>query len=310
MRRFNLHTIGLFALLLPCFLPGQIKVDLNPETIMIGDTASLNIIVTADISEQVILPQVSDSLNAFVEVNQTKIDTLRRGKGVNYIQNITLTSFEEGEFLVNSLPIKINGKIQQTPNFSLKVVVPKIDSLHQKIASIKPIMQEKISWWDKYKKYLKYIGIGLLVAAALALIVWWFLKELRRERYVSNPLLPPYEEAIENLKKLDAQNYIAQEKYTEYYTDLSFILRRYFARRFDFPALALLSSDLPDYLYQKEHLNKDEKEEMTIFLKDADLVKYAKNIPDETKHQPYRLWVEHIVESTRPIVEEEIEDHI
>lgn len=306
----KLWTYFLLGLLwlLPYPIAAQIQTELNPELILIGDTASLKITVTFDSRQEVILPQLGDSLNRYIEISNTKVDTLKIGHNANYIQTITLTGFEPGEFLVNALPIIIDGDTLLSKSMRLEiqdlVVEPNLDRMYP----LKPIVQVDISWWEKNRKYLIYWLAGLILTLIIIYLIYAYIKAGRKRKYVSKPLLPPYQEALQNLKKLDREDFIASKKYNEYYTDLSFILRRYFSRRFDFSALALLSDDLAHVMQEKEALTKAEAAELAEFLKDADLVKYARIIPSEEKHTFYRKWIENIINKTRPILEEDVEN--
>lgn len=301
---FSNVKILIFFLLLPYFPWAQIQTDLNPDVILIGDTASLKITVTFDTRQEVILPKLGDSLNRYIEISNQKIDTLQVGYNSNYIQTITLTSFEPGEFLVNALPVIIDGDTLLSKSLRLQVQNLQVEPNLDRMYPLKPIVQVEISWWERNKKYMIYWIAGLILALIIMYLIYAYLKAGKKKKYISKPLLPPYQEALENLKKLDQQNLIENSKYNEYYTDLSFILRRYFGRRFDFSALALLSEDLAVILLQKEILTRSESDILKDFLKDADLVKYARILPEEKKHAQYRNWVEEIIVKTRPVLEE------
>lgn len=307
---FGYGILFIFLCLLPYSGFAQIQAELYPEVILIGDTASLKITVTHDARQKIQLPQLGDSLNTYIEISNVKVDSMKRGNNVNHIQTITLTCFEPGEFLVNSLPIVISGDTLMTESKRLEVRNLDMEANIKNMYPIKPIIPQEITWWERNKKLVAYALGGILLALLLIALIWWLIKNAKKNKYVSKPLLPPYEEALENLRKLDEQKYLSQNQYNAYYTDLSFIVRRYFTRRFEFPAMALLSSDLPKVMYSKEILTQPESEEFLAFLNDADLAKYARTVPPAEKHSLYRKWVEDIIYKTRPILEEEIPEHI
>ncbi|MDO5656070.1 MAG: hypothetical protein Q4G27_08025 [Flavobacteriaceae bacterium] len=298
----------LFLLLNFSILNAQIQTKLDPQVILIGDSASLQITVNLNVDDLVDLPLPGDSLNNYIEITAVKTDTLFLGNELKIIRNFTLTGFEAGRFLINSLPVSINGKIYQSAALQLEIQDIQVGEDLTQMYPIKPIMTEEISLWEKYKKYVWYFALGLLLALLVLLLIWLYFKEKKKNKYISSPLLPPYEEAIANLKKLDEAGFIQQQKYYEFYSDLSQILRRYFTRRFDFPANALLSSDLPKFMYNKEFITDNERDELEIFLKETDLVKFARNIPDEEKHHQYRKWTEDLIYRTRPVFEENLAD--
>lgn len=300
----------IFFLLVFVNVYSQVETHLTSDNIMIGDTVGLQLEIKANRQYNVELPVIKDSLSKYVEVLAQKYDTISLGKDLIYRQNLTLTCFEPGEFLIKALPVKINGKTFLSATKELKVLDLKVDTSIKKMYPIKPILPEYLTWWDRNKKYLSYMVIGILIILVVLIIIWLYLREMKRKRYISSPLLPPYEEAIENLKKLDKKSYLESKDYYTFHTDLSFILRRYFSRRFDFPAQALLSSDLAKVMEDKDYITDFEARELISFLNDSDHIKYAKGEIKEEKHKQYRVWVEKIINKTRPIVEEEVKDHI
>ena len=307
-KKFKLRNFTIYFLLFAIYflnptLNAQIQTRLEPETILIGDTASLQITLTLDKNQTFEFPQIGDSLNSYIEVLDQKTDTLIVGNNANYIKNITITCFEPGQFLVNSLPIIIDGKMLQSSSLQLEVQDLEVEADLQKMFPIKDILPQEITWWEKNKKYVWYALGALLLAALIILIVWYVFREIKSKKYISKPLLPPFEEALDNLRKLDKEEYLKNEKYYEFYSDLSFILRRYFTRRFGFPANALLSQDLSEIMHSKEFINSKEKIELNEFLKDADLVKYGRVVPSQEKHGLYRDWVEDLIQHTRPILD-------
>lgn len=302
----------IYTIFLLLFMLGgeaQVQTQLNPEVVYIGDTASLQLLVTTDARQKVELPKLGDSLSKYIEILDKKYDTLQRGNNKTYVQKITLIGFSPGTYLVKSFPVKIDGKIYLSPSKKLQINIFPVDTGLQKMYPVKSILPENLTWWDRNQKYLWYMVIGAAIAMALLLIVWLFIKEMRKKKYHSSPLLPPYEEALQNLEKLDREDYIKGKKYNSFYTDLSFILRRYFSRRFEFHAQALLSADLPGYMEKKEWLTDKESKKLLLFLKDADQVKFAKKEIEENKHKYYREWVEKIINKTRPIIEDEGPDY-
>ncbi len=306
LRSFKTKDLIIYVFLfISCFSFSQVNLEtsLSPEIIYIGDTASLNIQLGVDSKEKVELPQLGDSLNSFIEINEVKIDSSRRGKNKMYAINLTLTSFEPGDFLVNSIPFTINGELYQTNSHQIKVKEVELNPDITQPYPIKPIMKEHVSWWEKNKKNILYIVLALLGVVLLILLLLYLFRKRKKNQYKSKPLLPPYEEALENLKKLDKKELLKKGNYSTYYTDLSYILRRYFSRRFNFPGMALLSSDLADYMEQKEILLPQEIQDLRKFLQDADMAKFANEHPNEQQTQTYRNWVENVIEKTKPLLE-------
>ena len=97
--------------------------------------------------------------------------------------------------------------------------------------------------------------------------------------------MPPYKQAKLALSKLDEQLYFENQKIKEYYSDLTFILRKYLNEKVYDQSLESTTEELVTRL----NLLKDSKDvlikKITIkniqqILKRADLVKFAKSKPD------------------------------
>ena len=115
-------------------------------------------------------------------------------------------------------------------------------------------------------------------------------------------------EATDDLKALDKKKYVSESELNEYYSKLSYILRRYIGRVYKFSSLEMLSEDLTKFLKENKHLDSTELKELKQFLYDSDLVKFAKILPQEKKHEFYRKWVGEFVEKIKPLnLEEEMD---
>ena len=98
-------------------------------------------------------------------------------------------------------------------------------------------------------------------------------------------LLPPYDRAKLALEKLDQTDYLQNEELKDYYSELTFIIRKYLDEKVYDRALESTTDELVDRLNllrdanQIELSNEDINNIKTI-LKRADLVKFAKSEPD------------------------------
>ncbi len=297
--------LSVLFLLFSVFSFGQIDTKIDTMHIKIGEPIHYSLIVLLDGKTTVRLPEVKDTISFHIEILDQKIDTLFEGEKKKLVQHLTLTSFDPGEFLIRSLPVVVGDDTLLSHSFQIKVDEVKIDSANLAGFPIKPIMEEEYTWKDYWDKYWIYFAIGALVFLALLIVAILFLRDKKRKDIIAKTPKTPYEEAKDALKNLDKKNYPAKGQINPYYSELSFVLRRYLGKVFHFSSLELLSDDLVNHFRKTTHLDKNQLDQLKEFLYESDLVKFAKAIPEEGRNEFYRKWVEDIVEKIKPL---ELED--
>ena len=283
----------------------QIDTKIDTAKIKIGEPIQYTLTVPLHANTHVNLPELQDTLSFHIEILDQKIDTVLDGEKKMLVQRLTLTSFDPGEFLIRSLPVVVNEDTLLSSSFQIKVAEVKIDSANLAGFPIKPIMEEEYTWIDYWDKYWLYFLIGALVFLALLIVAILFLRDKKRKDILAKTPKTPYDEAKDALKTLDKKNYLAKGQVNPYYSELSFVLRRYLGKVYHFSSLELLSDDLVDYFQKNTHLEKTEVDQLKEFLYESDLVKFAKAIPDETQNTRHRKWIEELVEKIKPF---ELED--
>ncbi|MGB6084115.1 hypothetical protein [Moheibacter sp.] len=297
--------MAVFYFLFSIFLSAQIETKIDTAHIKIGEPIQYSLTVPVPPNKQVILPDVQDTLSFHIEVLEQKIDTLLDGEKKKLVQHLILTSFDPGEFLIRSLPVVVDNDTLLSSSFQIKVDEVVIDSANLAGFPIKPIMEEEYTWKDYWDKYWIYFAVGALIFLILLIVAILFLRDKKRKDILAKTPKTPYDEAKVALKAIDKKNYLAKEQFNPYYSELSYVLRRYLGRVFHFSSLELLSDDLIDYFRKSTHLEKSEVDNLKQFLYDSDLAKYAKAVPEKEKHGFYRKWVEELIEKTKPL---ELED--
>ena len=120
-------------------------------------------------------------------------------------------------------------------------------------------------------------------------------------------MIPPFERAIKALKELEKRDPKIQEDYKRYYSELTDVVRRYIEEEVNIDALESTSDQLLLKLeLQKKH-GKLNLEETTIknlktVLKTADLVKFARAIPDTGAVKLDRKLLEDVVIETKEVL--------
>ena len=187
----------------------------------------------------------------------------------------------------------------------------KVDTTKQGLYDIKPYIEvEKSSsnWW----KPLLYILAALLLVAFLLYWFIWRKKPLTEEEEIA--LLPPYERAKLALKKLDESDYLQQSELKGYYSELTFIIRKYLDEKVYDRALESTTDELVSRLkLLKEgnqiELSQEDIRNIETILKRADLVKFAKSAPDvelaKIDRNTIDMEIDHVKEALPEPTEEE-----
>lgn len=284
---------------------GQINTKIDTAHIKIGEPIQYTLTVPLNSKDKIQLPQLKDTLSFHIEILDQKIDTILEGEKKKLVQHLSITSFDPGDFLIRSLPVVVNDDTLLSASFQIKVDDVVIDSANLGGFPIKPIMAEEYTWKDYWDKYWMYFVAGALILIALLIVAILFLRDKKRKDEKSYIVKTPYEEAIESLKNIDKKKYLEKGQIYPFYSDLSYTLRRYVGRVYNFSSLELLSDDLIEYFRKTTHLDKNDLDKLKEFLYDSDLVKFAKSEPDEHTHALYRKWAEDLIEKIKPL---ELED--
>ena len=152
------------------------------------------------------------------------------------------------------------------------------------IKDIKPSLDAP---W-KFEDFLPYL-IALAVIALLALASWYYrrLKKRREASYVPpQPIIPPWRVALAALHTIEDQRLWQQGRVKEFYSEVTGIIRRFLEDQYDLLALESTSDEILVQLKQVPEAQSS-LGEFRSFLTTADLVKFAKYLPDpeENEHE-------------------------
>jgi hypothetical protein len=241
--------------------------------------------VQAEKTDNIVFPEIKDTLSWHLEVLGIEKDTLiRRGKPV-YTNSITFSGYEEGTFTVPSQRILVNSKEYFTPRYKITVSSIPADSLKNPPYDIKPIITEPKIFRDYFEQYWLYMVMAAtILIVAIILAVLYYLERKKRKPGTHIKVGPDIL-AIKKLKKLEKSNYLDKGLSKKYYSEMISILKEYMEARWNFPATRFLSDDLIDYLEDKNWIDEKERHDLSIIFNAADLAKFAKSRPEisETK---------------------------
>lgn len=305
-----LTNISMSFLLLFPFFSGvsQVTMSIDTTLIRIGEEIKYTLEVQADTTDLVLFPE-GQSFSPLEVIESYKIDTNYIGARYKLIKKYGLTQFDSGAYYLPSQRVVINEKPFTTDSLRVVVRDVPVDTTKQKMFDIKPVIEVEEPPFD----FLKLL-MWLLPLIVLSGLVYYFLrrKKIKEER---QRLLPPYEEAMVALERLDASEFLKENKSKAYYSSLTEIVKRYLDREVDDKAMESTSDELIERLLLHKdsgHFNFDAEtiRKLDAILKRADLVKFAKMSLDEFQAQSDRSHIEAIINETKEALPEPSEEEL
>ncbi|UKM65706.2 BatD family protein [Flavobacteriaceae bacterium GSB9] len=296
-------------MLLSLFSFSQVKSAVDSTSIKIGEQITYHIQVETDSTTLVVFPE-GQTFSPLEMIESYDVDTLKNKAKVNLIKKYGLTQFDSGKYTIPKQKIIVGDKTFFTDSLQVEVRNIEIDTT-KGLYDIKPIMAVKkqgSNWW-------KYVLLTLLILGVLAFLLYWFIwrkKPLTEEEQIA--LLPPYDQAKLALKKLDESQYLEQENLKDYYSELTFIIRKYLDEKVYDRALESTTDELITRLKllkegNQVDLSQEDIKNLERILKRADLVKFAKSAPDielaKIDRDTIDVEIDHVKEALPEPTEEE-----
>lgn len=160
------------------------------------------------------------------------------------------------------------------------------------------------------RDYAIYSAMALII---LSLIVWYIVWYIRNKwqgkvrEIKPAPKLPPHEIAIKALDELRNRKLWQNGKHKLYYSTLTEILRLYIEGRWEVGALEMTTDEIITALREVD-IKHDSRSNLVAILRTADMVKFAKALPDAEENEQLFTYAYYFVENTKSVVAEHNED--
>lgn len=287
----------------------------EPDSIGIGDRFTYSIEVEKDLVQTVIFPNFAASAGEQFElIEDVPVDTLERdGRRLKLRKSFRLAAFQEGVQRILPQVMYADKNIIDTlygeDTLSLLVTTFEIDSTSHSIFDIKP--QKTLPFrFGEISGYLMWSLVALLVLAIGLYVAYRIMRHYGKslsDIFHPAPPMPPHEEAFRALERLYVLRLCQHDKHKLYYSTLTDILRRYIAARFEVGAMEMTSDEIIAAMREVE-LPKKAAMDMADVLRAADLVKFAKAIPESEENEASYQAVWDFVELTKPVEEQPTEE--
>lgn len=306
MKRFL--ATALLALGAPAFAQEvpTVTARVEPDSIGIGDRFDYVIDVEKDLVQVVEFPVFEPKDGKIELVKDLPVDTLERdGRRLKLRKRYRLAAFEEGRYNLGRAQVLYADKnivdtLSGGDSLRLEVTTFQIDSTSQSIYDIKG--QKTLPFrFAEIAGYVKWAVFALLVllAAAYALRRWLAARGKGfGDLFRPAPPLPPHVAAIRALEALHNQKLWQNNRHKQYYSGLTDILRTYIAGRWGVGAMEMTSDEIIAAMRGVELPDKASMD-LTAILRDADLVKFAKDTPGAEQNEADYLKAYYFVEETK-----------
>ena len=219
-----------------------------------------------------------------------QIDILKRGNvertadadsNVIVKQQLTLMTFDTGQIVLPSVGLKYAKSFDDpmrleafTDPVRLYATTMAVDTT----LAYKPIV-EPLAAPITMKEVFPWI-LAVLLAMLLGLGIWLFLRRRKTRvdedgNVIKGPVIPPYDKAVDELKRLREEKMWQSGKVKEYFSLLTDIAREYIEGQFGLNAVEMTTDDILDEI-KPLHFPKETYNKLKDTMEVADLVKFAK----------------------------------
>jgi len=256
--------------------------SIDSTNILLGDQVKLFLEIDHPKSIEVTFPNVPDTLIEFIEVlDRSAIDTFELDDETfqKQIQSFLITSFDSGSHRIPPFWFKINldGRLDSIPSngVTLNVYSMEIDTTRGP-TDIKYPYDAPVT----LKEVTPYI-LGVILIAAILFFIFYAIRRRKNNKPIfvipRKPKEPAHIIALRELDRIKQGKIWQQGKTKQYYSEVTETLRKYIEDRFEIPAMEQTSDEtIESFRRQKGLLKGKTYENLSLLLKLADLVKFAK----------------------------------
>ncbi len=273
--------------------------SVDSSNYLIGDYINYTLEVKIPKDIELIYPSITDSLNE-VEIIKEIEPILTKHDDHNSVRfHYIISYYDSAE--VNIPPIAIEFKasgdthtqvvLSNPVTFNVRTVAIATGA---DIEDVKPPLTIPIDW--------KLLLLGVLIGIIVLSTAYYFYKRYKKKKseipFEKEEIkIPAHIKALAELDNLEKEQLWQKGLVKDYHSNITGIVRKYFEERFELPALELTTSESMNELKKVRDAeiiyNTSNK-----FLKNADLVKFAKFIPLDSVNEEMMNQAREIVNKT------------
>lgn len=278
---------------------GSIEAEMTftQEIYQIGDQMILTIQIKTEDGYIVDLPEIT--LPEGVEIlEKSLLQKYKKRHVVIFTQRYYLTTWAPGEYVFEDLSVKYTTPTGEEQQLEIITPILLVESLLTEdavdIRGLKPLAEVPPN------SQLYYLIIFFVLVLGLLLYFWKIYR--RRSKKVVIEELPPlsaHKIAQQRLNWLENSDLLSTGKIAQYFTELSEIVREYIEHRFSVRAREMTTEEFLTKAIHKLILEEREQNLLQVFLMHADLVKYARHIPEAEQITKAFRTVSDFIEQTK-----------
>jgi hypothetical protein len=286
----------------------KVTAAFDSTRILIGDQVNF-IIKVEQPSDQILnIPEFRDTLIKNIEILKgPSTDSISIGQGrIRITEKYLVTSFDSGFYKIDPVYVEVKNSSGINRFYSdysrlevMKYKIAPADStakIYDIVAPYKaPLTFNEIMPWI----------IAVFLIAALIWIALIYYKRFRNRREEVEEIVnpdPAHIIAFRELERLKSDELWQNGHYKQYYTRLTEILRQYLENRYRVYSLELTTSETLNALLKTGFKKDDSFTKLKGVLTAADLVKFAKHVPDTNEMESHYLDSWNFVEVTKEIL--------
>ena len=267
----------------------------------VGDIFKLNLVAVADSSLSVAVPSAKDGFGEF-QVLSTTEPSIEDSNGYRlYKLSYEISAYKTGGLYLPSISIKAADSkgaeytaSTDSIRFEIQSVLPAITADSLLIKDIKPIFEFPIPAY--------YYVIIALVTITVAMLIYLYIRHRKKKSRLmgisEKPADPPWVAAAKMLDYLKNQRFLERGEFRQFFFALSEIGKFYADKRFNFPAIEKTTFEIIGEFDNHQPVALDAR--FIEFLKEADLVKFAKCPSSIAQGNGWLDYVEDLIITTKP----------
>ncbi len=289
----------------------SISSSVSDNDITIGDQITYTIDILYPEGSTLITPPVAANLGMF-EIRDFSVDDTKDDESGQIKQSMSyiLSTFTTGEYTIPPLPIAVFNPDSTIDTLFTQPIEVNVKSLLEgknpeelDIRGIKAPLE-----YPSDNRWIWWLSGGLLLVLAALVLLWYYIRKKKQGIGLfdfSAPPKPAHEIAMEKLIALEYTKYLTFEEAKAYFTELSETLREYIENGLDVTALEMTTFETLEGMKDKDISGRKIVEEI---LTEADMVKFAKRMPEEKIGDALRKKAIEFVKLTMPVLVQKEEE--